>query len=383
MNTGVRKRKRICKFILIEALIFLALITIFLFGLFTGTFGIKFPEKVESLQANESYNEIYLRWDKAERAAGYYIYAEENGAFKKIKTIKDAATLKTTLPVKDHYGTHRYKVKAYAEILGINREGEASDEAATEYNRSKYVQEIPVIVYHNVISDYDRIHEHPISSLMIPKSQLEKQMAYLNKQGINTLTMDEFYEWYNGKKEFPLGSRNILITFDDGYYGVYNIAYPILKKYKLSATVFCIGVNTENAVGNNKNRKDPERSMSEDMINKLRSEYPKLQCESHTYDLHHNIKGKHAVYRSSYEQIMEDFKKNEKYGFKYIAYPWGASTRKLEKAAKDSGMKLGFLYRPSRRAKRSDRPYAVHRIKMDSNYSMSKFKKIVNCKSVG
>ena len=49
------------------------------------------------------------------------------------------------------------------------------------------------------------------------------------------------------KVNYKLPENSILVTFDDGYKNNYTLAYPILKKYNIKATIF---LNTR-YVGNN------------------------------------------------------------------------------------------------------------------------------------
>ena len=62
----------------------------------------------------------------------------------------------------------------------------------------------------------------------------EKQIAYLTKK-YNIIPLDEIIERI--KKRGNL-RRCVAITFDDGFKDNYRNAYPILKKYLVSATIF-------------------------------------------------------------------------------------------------------------------------------------------------
>ena len=72
-----------------------------------------------------------------------------------------------------------------------------------------------------------------------------------SKKGKGGIFVDEFEEhikWIKDKKTFKmeelknlnytLPQNSILITFDDGYKNNYTLAFPILKKYNMKATVF-------------------------------------------------------------------------------------------------------------------------------------------------
>ncbi|RYG22596.1 MAG: polysaccharide deacetylase family protein, partial [Chitinophagaceae bacterium] len=56
----------------------------------------------------------------------------------------------------------------------------------------------------------------------------ERQMIFLKRKKYNVLSLDEFRaKYFSGS----LTSRDLLITFDDGEYSVFQNAMPILKKY--------------------------------------------------------------------------------------------------------------------------------------------------------
>lgn len=52
----------------------------------------------------------------------------------------------------------------------------------------------------------------------------------------NVINFRSLKEHFDQKKELP--PRSLIITFDDGYRDNYSIAFPLLQKYKLTATIF-------------------------------------------------------------------------------------------------------------------------------------------------
>ena len=236
----------------------------------------------------------------------------------------------------------------------------------------KYAQKIPVLTYHKIIPA-DQEFE---SNLLIDAGTFEEQMKYLKDNGYTTLTPDEFYEWHSGERDFP--EKTVMITFDDGFYGTYYLAYPIIKKYGLAATVFCVGKHNGTPTAEYDPVTEKDYYVGQDVVDKVREEYPRFCFESHTYDMHARVDGEKPALSFSYEQIMDDCKKNEPYGFRYLAYPWGTYSDTMKKALKDSGYKMAFSYRPFWYALRSDDTYAVNRIKISGKIKMRDFKKIVS-----
>lgn len=88
-----------------------------------------------------------------------------------------------------------------------------------------------------IVLNYHKIDNKNISLSVLPQD-FDKQMAYLKNNDYHVITPDDLYENLEHNKELP--ANPVLITFDDGYKDNYVNAYPILKKYGFSATIFVI-----------------------------------------------------------------------------------------------------------------------------------------------
>lgn len=106
----------------------------------------------------------------------------------------------------------------------------ATSSASTAQARQR-VETFPVIYYHS-------IKTIPNNELGMPPEEFEKQISYLAEHGYHSISSQQLYNYYYNKGSLP--SRPIMITFDDGYMDNYTTAFPILKKYGFTATVFLI-----------------------------------------------------------------------------------------------------------------------------------------------
>ena len=86
--------------------------------------------------------------------------------------------------------------------------------------------EIPILAYHKV----DSQRELGITSIS-PK-RFEKQIRFLKQNGYSGLSPCSLFCLSNGN------DKQILITFDDGYEGIYKHGFPILKRYDFTAIIF-------------------------------------------------------------------------------------------------------------------------------------------------
>lgn len=94
--------------------------------------------------------------------------------------------------------------------------------------------QVPLVLY------YHRVHEHPnplnrIPSLSIDISQFEAQIRFLQEK-FHVVSLYDVLRHY--RSETRLRSDSVAITFDDGFRDNYDLAFPILQKYEIPATIF-------------------------------------------------------------------------------------------------------------------------------------------------
>lgn len=91
------------------------------------------------------------------------------------------------------------------------------------------LQQIPILCYH-------RFGNHCQSPLCVPAEIFDRQMKYLKDNGYRVIKPEELLAFLQYRR--PLPKKAVMITIDDGYESVYDVAYPILKKYGFTATLF-------------------------------------------------------------------------------------------------------------------------------------------------
>lgn len=96
--------------------------------------------------------------------------------------------------------------------------------------------EVPILLYHNVTRGYSLQD----TSLHITPEEFENQLTALMDNGYNIISLQQYIKYVNNEFGGELPEKPVIITFDDGYMGVYTQAYPILKKLNIPATVFVI-----------------------------------------------------------------------------------------------------------------------------------------------
>lgn len=217
-------------------------------------------------------------------------------------------------------------------------------------------KKIPILMYHSINYEKGNI-------LRVSKENFRNQMKYLKNNNYTTLTLDELYSYMKTGKNLPI--KPIVITFDDGYKDNYTNAYPILKEFKLKATIFVI----TNTIDHEKNYLTSSEIKSMDLNN--------IRIESHTASHEHLDK---ISYLDNVKTMKTSKAKLEKIlsrKIDYISYPYGGYTYNTIKAAKQSGYKLAFSTQLGWIDKNDD-IYSLGRIFVNSNYNLQQFKVKLN-----
>lgn len=101
-------------------------------------------------------------------------------------------------------------------------------------NKNRRNHSALILIYHRIIDQKDRILYKSYSVHHLLKD-FEKEMAYLKKT-YKIISLNDLVSKI--KENRALDAPSIVITFDDGYQDNYRLAYPILKKYSIPATIF-------------------------------------------------------------------------------------------------------------------------------------------------
>lgn len=129
----------------------------------------------------------------------------------------------------------------------------------------------------------------------------------------------------------------VAITFDDGYESVFTNAYPILKKYRLTACVFINGIPDEKGEFG---YLDGKKLFNLRQIIKLKRAGWEIgyHTKSH-FDL------RKLTDKELKEEVVKGKKKIEKrlnFKLNYFAYPHGLFNKKVLKIVKEAGYKHAF-----------------------------------------
>ena len=215
------------------------------------------------------------------------------------------------------------------------------------YLCGEYTARLPILMYHNLEANGD-------AASTISAEMFESHIKALSEAGYTTITFEELREY--AVSGVPLPDRRVMITFDDGYMGVYDTAFPILEKYGMKATVSIVGVFFGQDTYKGLYYLDITPHFGEAEAREM-AESGVLSIQSHSYDMHQYI-----PYETGEPRVGAMRKKSEsrdEYTAAFIAdftlaadqleeavgerpfvyaYPFGRCTRLTEKLLKDMGV---------------------------------------------
>lgn len=202
-------------------------------------------------------------------------------------------------------------------------------------------QRVPVLMYHRV----GFAHNDWEQRYCVSPERFAAHMQRLAEKGMRACSLAEFIAWTEGEQDLPEGS--FLLTFDDGFLGVFEHAAPILGKLNWPATVFLVS----NLIG-----KQDEWCRSQ---NPSGATYPLLDREhidamrhmGFTFQSHTRshpdlttldddaLADQLAGSRAELEDLLGQ-------SVSYLAYPFGRYDERVADAARAAGYRAAFSVQP-------------------------------------
>lgn len=248
-----------------------------------------------------------------------------------------------------------------------------------------------------IVVTYHKIHD---------RFNFEKQIHFFVRN-FNVLSLDAFIEI--GKGDNGFAKNDVLITFDDGDYTVYENAFPILKKYNCPAVLFVItsviGTNepfwwdeiAELDKGNNKVKQVKKVSNQErlDYLKVLRTKskpihYRQLtvdelkEMESHKIAICNHTHNHPLLDQCNDDEVRKEFELSKLFlisnGFKHynvFAYPNGNFNSRVEAIMVESDISCAFLF-DHQLNKKQINPHQISRLSVNDKTPLWKLRLIVN-----
>jgi len=97
---------------------------------------------------------------------------------------------------------------------------------------------VPILMYHYISANPHWPGDPIRTRLSVLPRQFAAQLAYLQRAGYTTITLDDLVAALHGESTLP--KQPVILTFDDGYTDFYTNAYPLLQQYSAKATIYII-----------------------------------------------------------------------------------------------------------------------------------------------
>jgi peptidoglycan/xylan/chitin deacetylase (PgdA/CDA1 family) len=226
--------------------------------------------------------------------------------------------------------------------------------------KADVIQTVPVLVYHNFSKN------RPGKST-VTKGDFEAQMKYLKENGFHIISLDQLLDFMDYKEQIP--EKSVAITFDDAWGSIYDIAFPVLKKYGFPATFF---IYTDFIGGG--------KAMSWAQIQTLSEHGFDIQCQTKTHrDL--TLLKKNESFEEYFKALEMEIdypntlmERKLKKKCKYLAYPYGKTNDIIIAILKKQGYRAAFTVEWGSNPFFVDK-YRIHRSIIHGKHDIESFKK--------
>jgi len=192
----------------------------------------------------------------------------------------------------------------------------ATSAFAYEFDSNMYIEayysgqkKIPALMYHKVTNNPAEVTDWVITSDML-KADFEE----IKKRGYSPITVSEYYELVSLYKDMNVGDnykkiaeffranpKPIIITFDDGYKGIYTDVLPLMQQYGYKVNFYICGELIDS--------QHPEYCTWDEI--KALQNSGLAEIGNHTYSLHSLNKDElYSTYQRNFEYALADVLKN-------------------------------------------------------------------------
>ncbi len=243
-----------------------------------------------------------------------------------------------------------YRIRA---VRGEYR-SELSEPRETGYEAGS-VFGVQVLMYHEFVTQEDLDNGIAFDEYAVYADEFESDLQWFEKNGFTTITSAQLIDYLNGSGEMP--EKPLIITIDDGKYGVYKNAWPLLRKYGMKASLSIIGYEIDNATNapNARSKSEAPYCTWQELAEMQDSGV--IEITSHTDKQHYFMHdGRHGasskaddtmstflpIAQKDYADTARNFAKYLNAVPKTMAYPYSIRTKLSDEAWLKSGYELLF-----------------------------------------
>lgn len=227
-----------------------------------------------------------------------------------------------------------------------------------------------IITYHGVPKSNPEDYE-------ISLENFTNQMAYLSDEGYNVIPLHQaFLRLYNG----TIGSKTVVITFDDGHESIWDNAIPILKQYSFPSTIF-IPTGLVGKIDNTSEFRGLPRKISnwDTILENYNNKGVSIGGHSVSHCNLCNLTNQELEeeIHASYEALSNQLGHNNY----YFAYPFGLLNDNVKKTLENSKYCGALCFGSVLSNSQNTDPYLLKREKILSTTTITDFSKIIDINS--
>ena len=248
---------------------------------------------------------------------------------------------------------------------------------------------VPILMYHHFADE-------GAPGTVISGGVFESHLIALRDGGYTAISFQQLLDYVDHGAKLP--DRPVVITIDDGYESVYEVAYPLLKQYDMHAAVFIIGVlHGQDLYKETFHPVFPSSLTSEQAAEMTESGV--ISIQSHSFDMHQYEPYETGPYRrgvmrrrgeSEREYIAaftDDFEMaaaqiesvfgNRPYVY---SYPYGIGSGLTDRLLRDMGVRVTLTVTPGMNVVTMDSPgglFSLRRFNVPGNTSPESLIKMI------
>ena len=209
---------------------------------------------------------------------------------------------------------------------------------------------IPVLMYHRV----GTAHNAWESKYCVSPEIFRHQMQRLQRAGYSAVSIEKFVAWLENGESLP--PRAFVLTFDDGFKGVYDFAYPVLRQLAWPATVFLVAdlIGQEDLWCRSSNPSGATYPlMDEDQIKEMRESGFSFHSHSRSHASLRTLDDRQLMdeisgSRASLQQLLQS-------SIDFFAYPFGHLDQRVIDETMKAGYRAAFCTQPGFNRRNVDR----------------------------
>lgn len=185
-----------------------------------------------------------------------------------------------------------------------------------------------------MILSYHRVNPwYKDDALTVSVENFERQILYLIKKGYKFISLKDYISTNSNKKHIYIS-----LTFDDGFADNFWYAFPLLKKYKIPATIFLIaGFVGKDLIFNRYRDKEKDRFLKWEEVKEMIDSDIDFGSHSLTHPHLTEIDDNKAWEEIYNSKVMIEEKLGKKVDF--FCYPYGEFDERIVSMVKKAGYK--------------------------------------------